>query len=304
MAGKVSRNRMMDMSASRAIVDLVPKYAHARRSGWVPPLVSEVHVSLSDYLILRRIAIESDAPLVPLADLRSNARNPYATVDPFLDDLSHLVERQLLIARGDLVGLAPRGRVVLKHGEPAANDYAARRIRLSAQDLGYLADVLSLVTECQWQSSEPACKAHQGRGRRLRQFDPRETAPVRLEFAMYGLQRARDDAHIAAWKAAGFHGPDIQLLSLLWTGRAGSAHDLREITGVTFRQDDVDVWLDDLEQLGVIDCCEELVSITPQGRETRNAIEQETDRIYFSPWPPLDTKRVIELLTELAAGFS
>ena len=75
----------MDRPNLRAIVDLLPRYAHAHRAGWTP-----VRIPLPDYLPLRRIAIERDDGPVPYTELRANALDPYRTIDPFLDRLPRL----------------------------------------------------------------------------------------------------------------------------------------------------------------------------------------------------------------------
>lgn len=80
----------------RAIVDLLPIYAHRRRAGWTPATVMPGQITLPEYPRLRRVAIERADEPVPLQELRANARNPYSTVDPFPDGLPQLVQRGFL----------------------------------------------------------------------------------------------------------------------------------------------------------------------------------------------------------------
>lgn len=203
----------MEFTAERAIVDLLPRYAHRRRAGWRPASTMGGRITLSEYLLLRRVAIERVDMPISFDQLRRNALDPYSTADPLLDGLPQLVAKHLLAESGDGYTLTPRGHEVLTRGERAANDYAASRIRLPLDDLARVASVLEDLTMRLHQSPEPAVKTHQDRVPLLRRFDARRTPPVRLEYALYALQRARDDAHISAWRAAGFRGPDIEVLS-------------------------------------------------------------------------------------------
>jgi len=209
---------MNEFQTRRKIVDLLPGYLLQRRTGWMP--TSEVlgGTTLPEYLLLRRVAIERDEGPIPYAELQANLPNPYSTIDPILDGLPRLVELRLLDQLGDAYALTATGNELLMRNECAANDYAARRLRLLPGDLIRLASTLNDIAERLHQATEPTDKAHQDRVPRLRRFDQRQTPSVQLEYALYALQRARDDAHIAAWRAAGFRGPSFELLSRVWAG--------------------------------------------------------------------------------------
>lgn len=296
----------MDHSAQRAIVNLLPRYAHTRRAGWTPPSVMPGRITLPEYLLLRRVAIERvDAP-IPYAELRENALNPYSTVDPFLDQLPRLVELGLLDQSDAEYTLAPLGRDLLTRGERAANDYAAGRIRLPPNDLARLASTLHDVAERQRRAPEPADKAHQDRVSRLRRFDQRQTPPIQLEYALYALQRARDDAHIAAWRAAGLQGPELELLSRVWAGEASTSAELVELTRdrMHLHPEDVATLLDKLERDGYVVLDFQAVTISGRGRAVRDEIERETDRMYFAPWPEMDAEWVCNRLEALTAALT
>ena len=68
--------------------------------------------------------------------------------------------------------------------------------------------------------------------------------------AVFALWMARDDAHIAAWRAEGLGGPQLDLLTSLWRGEA---HMLPELTAA-FEQ---------LQNLIAGECAEEPVCQTP-----------------------------------------
>lgn len=294
----------MEHSTLRAIVVLLPRYAHARRAGWTPESVAPGHVTLPEYLLLRRVAIERDDAPIPYTELRANALNPYGTVDPFLDRLPRLVELGMLNNWDNDYILTPLGRDLLTRGERAANDYAAGRIRLPSDDLTRLASTLGNIAERQRRAPEPADKAHQDRVPRLRQFDQRQEPPIQLEYALYALQRARDDAHIAAWRAVGCQGSALELLSQLWAGNASTMAELVSLNRDRIPPEDVTSLLDGLASDGYVALQRPETMITARGREVREEIERETDRMYSAPWPDIDAAWVRDPLEALAAGLT
>ena len=269
----------------RAIVDLLPKYAHTRRAGWSPASVMPGQITLREYMLLRRVAIERADEPIPLHELRANALDPYSTIDPLLDGLPGLIQRGFLDHVADTYTVTSTGRDLLARGERAANDYATSRIRLAPRDLERLATPLATISTRQHQAPEPAVKAHQDRVPRLRRFDTRQTPAVQLEYAIYALQRARDDAHIAAWRDAGLTGPMIELLTRVWTDSAATVDTLAEQTRGRLAPVDMAATIENLEQEEYIAVGTTNITIIHTGRATRDAIEHETDRMYFTPWP-------------------
>jgi len=293
-----------DMNHRHAIVALVPTYAHTRRAGWTPATVLPGQVALPEYLLLRRVAIERADEPVPLHDLQAHALNPYSTVDRFLDGLPRLVRRGFLDYTADTYTVTSEGRDLLTRGERAANDYAADRITLAPDDLERLSATLADITTRQHRAPEPTVKEHQDRVPHLRRFDPRQTPPVQLEYAIYALQRARDDAHIAAWRDAGLTGPMIELLSRVWTGTAATVDHLAEQTRGRMLAADVAETVEKLEQAGYIAVDSATIAITRTGRNVRDAIECETDRVYFTTWPEIDAEWIHDRLTTITTQLS
>jgi hypothetical protein len=291
------------LQTRRRIVDLLPGYLLQRRAGWTPASSSAGSVTLSDYLLLRRVAIERDAGPIPMVELQANLPDPYRTLDPILKGLPLLVARGLLDHRDDAYVLTAAGNELLTRNERAANDYTARRLRLLPDDLSRLASTLSDLAERLRQAPEPAIKAHQERVPRLRRFDQRQTPSVRLEYALYALQRARDDAHIAAWRAAGFRGPPLELLSRVWAGASMIAELVEQARG-RMRAEDVAALVDELDRDGLLSLEDPAVTITERGRAVRDAIERETDRVFFAPWPAIDAEWVVDQLEALGASLS
>src|SRR6266508_1404440 len=95
---------------------------------------------------------------------------------------------------------------------------------------------------------------------------------------------ARDDAHNATWRAAAFDGPTFELLGRIWAGEAGTRAELIERVGGSQRPEYVERGLASLIAQGYVDAEGDALRLTPAGRASRDAIEAETDRIYFAPW--------------------
>jgi hypothetical protein len=152
------------------------------------------------------------------------------------------------------------------------------------------------VADALWRAPEPLFKAHQARGRRLPA--PADSPPlVQLEDVIFNLWMARDDAHNAAWREAGFDGPVFDLLSKVWAGEASIIADLVEKTKDNQRPEDVAAGIEMLVTQGYMERNGDIVRVTSHGQQTRAAIEVETDRIYFAPWPA-DTLTKLSILTD------
>jgi hypothetical protein len=108
---------------------------------------------------------------------------------------------------------------------------------------------------------------------------------ARLEEAVYALWMARDDAHNAAWRAAGFDGSVFDLLTRIWAGEADSVAQLIERVGGAQHPEDVDRGVAELIAQGYLSADGNMLRLTSAGRATRDAIEADTDRVYFAPWP-------------------
>jgi hypothetical protein len=106
---------------------------------------------------------------------------------------------------------------------------------------------------------------------------------------------ARDDAHIAAWSREGFDGPAFELLSQIWSGAVHTRVALSERIGQGQRPEDIERGLAMLCESGYVIVEGQALRLTSAGQELRDAIEAETDRIYFTPWPALAPDDVIWL---------
>jgi hypothetical protein len=272
----------------RALVDLLPQYLTRRMRGWaeLQSILDEADLVGPGRVVLRAIVMETDPGASMSEDeLRANLFNPYATLHSYLEALPALVKRGYLALDGDRYTVTPQGRALVERIERAGRAYLATLDLLPPDDLARLAETFAGIAARLWAAAEPAAKSHQARVRRLPSTEG-EPAMVRLEEAVYALWMARDDAHNAAWRAGGFDGPAFDLLSRVWAGEAGAVAELTERVGGGQRPEDVERGLAALIDRGYLIAEGDALRLTAAGRAIRDAIEAETDRVYFAPWPP------------------
>lgn len=278
----------------RALVDLLPRFLLRRRAGWsgLEDLLAQSGLARPELLLLRAIAMETDQGVGMTDDqLRADLYNPYNTFNPIFESLPALVEKGALRKDGDRYSVSSAARELVERAEAAGNAYLATLDLLPAADLARLAETLAEIAGRMWAAPEPAVKAHQARVRRLAPVEAGQAAAL-LDYAIYALWAARDDAHMAAWRAAGFDGPAFDILSRLWSGEAGTPAALNEALRHSQRPAEIARGVDELERRGYLARDSDALRLTAQGRAARDAIEAETDRMYFAPWPPLSADEV------------
>jgi hypothetical protein len=175
--------------------------------------------------------------------------------------------------------------MLIERIEQAEHDYVATLTPLPLAELSRVAALLEAIAQRLWQASEPTVKAHRARCHRLPITTP---APmVRLTAAVLALWMARDDAHIAAWRAEGLIGPHLDLLTRLWTGEAHTLPELSTTLQQTQRPENILQGVGTLSDAGYVLVEGEPITLTKDGQQVRTRIEEETDRIYFTSWSNL-----------------
>lgn len=273
---------------ARDLVSLLYRFLRCRPFGWEGPrtILQSEQLQLPVLLLLRDLVQETDpGELLTRQEMESRLFNPYPTLHPIFDHLPSLVEGGYLSHAEGRYLVTPRGRALIERIEQAEHDYVATLTPLPLHDLTRLAALLEAIAQRMWQASEPMVKAHQARCHRL----PITTAApmVHLDAAVFALWMARDDAHIAAWRAEGLSGPHLDLLTALWRRQA---HTLPELTAAfqqLQRPEDIPQGITALSEAGYVLVEGEHITLTEEGQQVRTRIEEETDRIYFTPWPPL-----------------
>jgi len=178
--------------------------------------------------------------------------------------------------------LTPAGRDLVRRVRREADTYlASLPSPLSAEDLARLASLLGRAFNATVASLDRRWHSHIPRAARMA-GDGRHPM-VALENAVYGLWQARDDCHMAAWRQAGLDGPTLDSLTRIWRGEAASEEDLAaKLTSQ--RPTDVAGQLARLRRDGLV-ATDGAPRTTGKGAKARQAIEDETDRLFFSGWP-------------------
>jgi len=104
----------------------------------------------------------------------------------------------------------------------------------------------------------------------------------------------RDDCHVGSWQAAGYEGPAFDVLSYCWSSppdvswtKIGGMHTLDDLAkALEAKQEraDVESNVDALVRRGDLVREDGTVRLTAQGKRTRDAIEDDTDRRFFAIW--------------------
>jgi hypothetical protein len=126
---------------------------------------------------------------------------------------------------------------------------------------------------------------------------PAEQPPLPYsEQALSCLAAYRDDAHLAAWRPSGINGPALEALTLLRRGQASSLPGIYErLAGRGFEEHAYQQFVKELRHAGYVSGPDDALNISEAGREFRDQVEVETDRLFFSPWICLELQEKAEL---------
>jgi hypothetical protein len=178
--------------------------------------------------------------------------------------------------------LTPTGRHLMTRVRREADAYlASLPSPLDPGDLARLASLLARAFDATAASLDRRWHSHIPRAARMAGDGAHPM--VALENAVYGLWQARDDCHVAAWRQAGLDGPTLDTLTRVWRGEAASDEELgAKLTSQ--RPADVAAELARLRQSGLV-AADGPPRTTDRGATARQAIEDATDRLFFSAWP-------------------
>lgn len=121
-----------------------------------------------------------------------------------------------------------------------------------------------------------------------------------FEQAASCLSAYRDDAHLAAWQESGVSATALEVLSYLWRGQASSFADLKE--HLANRGHPEQVYVDALDELRAhryVMGSNEALRLTRAGRLFREKVEEDTDGLFYAPWPLLSQEGRSELVSIL-----
>ncbi len=291
------------MQARRTIVEDLSLFLQIRRRDWsgLEAVLQQTHLTRPAFSLLRALEGETvPGQTLTLQRMQDDLFNPYATRFPFLEQLPLLTEHGYLRQQNEGYCVTETGRVLTNEIESAARAYIASLQLSPSIPLPALAAALVERVHRAWQAPEPLIKAHQARTQRRL---PVEGTPalVQVEWAILGLWEARDDAHMAAWRAYHFSGPVFDILSRVWSKEAHSLPSLVTTLEASQWPADVAQGILQLTQSGYIKVSGNHIELTEQGQTIRNHIEAETDRIFFASWDQVANDDVIWLAEQLSA---
>lgn len=205
--------------------------------------------------------------------------NPYATIfDQWNAPAAAARGAGLVDEVGGKWHATGKGRELFARVRGEADAYLATLTPIPTPELARLAGLLGRALAATLASDVP--KDHIPRTARFR--GDGTIAMVALENALFGLWQARDDCHMASWRAAGFDGPTLDVLTRIWRNEASDDRALEaRLTQQT--PNDVRRALTALRRDGLVRS--EALAVTEPGATARQTIEDETDRRFFSPWP-------------------
>jgi hypothetical protein len=178
--------------------------------------------------------------------------------------------------------LTAKGRDVAREMHEAARAHYMTLAPLPYDELSELARLLERAFQAAASAGEPKERPHTPFAFGYRGDEPPDGSFAQLDAALYGLWQVRDDCHMAAWRAAGLSGPEVEVLTRVWRGEAADEAALAELLPHQ-RPDDVSSTIARFRDDGRVE--KEALRTTTRGAEIRERIEVETDRLFFTPWP-------------------
>ena len=178
--------------------------------------------------------------------------------------------------------LTDRGRGLAAAMHEAARAHYATLTPIPRNELAELARLLDRAFLAAAKASEPAKRMHTPFALGYRGDDPPDGSFAQLDAAVYGLWQVRDDCHMAAWRASGRSGPEVEVLTRLWREEAADEAALVDLL-THQRPDDVTAAVARLRKDRLVE--PNSLKATAEGASARQKIEDETDRLFFTPWP-------------------
>ena len=164
----------------------------------------------------------------------------------------------------------------------AARAHYASLTPLPTEELAELARLLDRAFIAAAEAMEPGKRRHTPFAFGYRADGPPAGSFAQLDAAVYGLWQVRDDCHMAAWGASGLSGPDVEVLTRLWREEAADDAGLADLL-THQRPQDVSAAVARLRKDALVEA--HGLKVTAAGAGARQKIEDETDRLFFTPWP-------------------
>jgi helix-turn-helix protein len=178
--------------------------------------------------------------------------------------------------------LTEKGRGLAAAMHEAARAHYAALTPLPKEELAELARLLDRTFFASVKATEPAKRLHTPFAFGYRGDDPPVGSFAQLDAAVYGLWQVRDDCHMAAWRASGLTGPEVEVLTRIWRDEVADEAALVDLLPHQ-RPEDVSAAVARLRREDFVEARD--LKTTVQGGAARQKIEDHTDRLFFTPWP-------------------
>ncbi|HEV8229574.1 MAG TPA: hypothetical protein VGQ86_06420 [Candidatus Limnocylindria bacterium] len=278
----------------KEIVPLLPEFLNKRRTKFTFPLRAMEELGIDRpafFFVVGTVASQGGGRFEELG-------NPYATQWEQWGAASAAArEAGLVEESGGRWDLTAKGRDLVARMRREADQYlASLRSPLPSEEVFRLAGLLARAFESIASSLDRRSSSHIPRAARM--AGDGRVGMVALENAVYAMWQARDDCHMTAWREAGLDGPTLDTLTRVWRHEAATEDELAEKL-TSQRPADVARSLRRLRDDGLVR--PDGLATTDKGARARQAIEDETDRLFFSPWPDDVGARSDWILLKLAA---
>ena len=272
------------VARQRELHDLMEKFIGDRRRAFIPQqrvMAAELGLAEATFTFLVHLRQIAERDVVPIERLRR--RLCYASREGWRAKLEELVARGFATEEPDAWRLTPKGLAAIDRAWTAIHDQL-RALPMPTAPLRRAVAALEAIVK-------DATGDEYSRLTMIRRCSvpDRERAEdaVRIEQAMFETCVLLDDGHINAWRRAGYRGPVLDVLTKAWYG-ASTREDLVKALGYSQAPEHVDAHIAELMARGDLAVDGERVTLTAQGRATRDRIEQETDRDGLARWPTGD----------------
>ena len=274
----VTETARSTITRQRELHDLMEKFIGSRRRAFIPrsrELAAELGVAEATLPFLAHLRQIAEGDFVPLERLRR--RLCYASREGWRTKLAELVGVGMATEAEDGWRLTPKGTQAIETVWSNVYDQL-RALPLPKEPLRRAVATLDAIVG-------PAKGDEYDRLTMIRRCAPRsDEDAVRVEQLFFETCVLLDDGHIHAWRAAGYRGPVLDVLTKVWNG-AGTREEVTK--GLSSSQDPehVEQHIAELVARGDLAVNGNEIALTEQGRATRDAIEEQTNRDGLARWP-------------------
>ncbi len=293
------------MTYPRWYLDLSEELANHINAWYMPllmQLIEELGVQGGDIGAAQTAVSTAPVPLTPDTYL---GRTPYQTRQIVVDQLEGAA------GRGTLAKVGDEAYVLTEAGKKLATRIAATAVAaahtvtpVSNADGERLAALLRRVVDACVAAAEPS---HPNLNR-SRFYDPGASAPVveRVRRYLNDLNAFRDDAHIAAWRSYDLEAYEWEAFShihgeYVFGAAVATAVELAEKLGGFrgYEADDYEAALRKVVARGWLMVADGRYTVTAEGKQVREAVEAETDALFFAPWQlnEVETQELRDLMS-------